>query len=79
MTIVDSETPGPTAMIGAPVHGNEICRAFRNTGHCRYGEECKFIHSEGEPIAPPLTTTSLWQRIVVRLPPVPKQARSHAL
>ena len=32
---------------------DEICRAFRNTGHCRYGEECKFIHSEGEPIAPP--------------------------
>ena len=31
----------------------EICRAFRNTGHCRYGEECKFIHEEGPPIAPP--------------------------
>jgi hypothetical protein len=26
----------------------EICRAFRNTGHCRYGEECKFIHKEKE-------------------------------
>eukprot|EP01044_Picomonas_judraskeda_P024615 COSAG03_NODE_6848_length_996_cov_2.069119_1_plen_90_part_00 len=33
--------------------GSEICRAFRNTGHCRYGEECKFIHEEGPPIAPP--------------------------
>ena len=33
--------------------GDELCRAFRNTGHCRYGEECKFLHEEGKPIAPP--------------------------
>jgi len=31
----------------------EICRAFRNTGKCRYGEKCKHEHSEGEPIAEP--------------------------
>ena len=32
---------------------DEICRAFRNTGNCRYGENCKFLHEEGPPIAPP--------------------------
>jgi len=31
----------------------EVCRAFRNTGRCRNGDECKFEHSEGEPIIPP--------------------------
>ncbi|GMI22863.1 hypothetical protein TeGR_g3807 [Tetraparma gracilis] len=32
----------------------EICRAFRNTGRCRFGDACSFEHSEGEPIeAPP--------------------------
>merc|ERR1711959_652896 len=31
----------------------EVCRAFRNTGRCRYGEECSFEHSEGEPIPQP--------------------------
>ena len=35
------------------ITGDELCRAFRNTGHCRYGEECKFLHEEGKPIAPP--------------------------
>jgi len=25
---------------------------FRNNGRCRYGDECKYEHSEGEPIAP---------------------------
>ena len=30
--------------------GEEVCRAFRNTGRCRFGDECKFAHSEGEPI-----------------------------
>ena len=32
---------------------DEICRAFRNTGRCRYGDECKYQHSEGEAIANP--------------------------
>ena len=31
---------------------NEVCRMYRNNGSCRYGEDCKFEHSEGEPIAP---------------------------
>ena len=31
----------------------EVCRAFRNTGKCRNGDECKFEHSTGEAIAPP--------------------------
>ena len=31
----------------------EICRAFRNTGKCRYNEECKFEHSDGDFIEPP--------------------------
>eukprot|EP01047_Picozoa_sp_COSAG01_P091766 COSAG01_NODE_23295_length_820_cov_1.995839_1_plen_71_part_01 len=31
----------------------EICRAFRNTGKCRYGDDCKFLHEEGPPIPPP--------------------------
>ena len=31
----------------------EICRAYRNQGRCRYGDECKFSHSEGEAIEPP--------------------------
>ena len=30
----------------------EVCRAYRNNGSCRYGDECKYEHSEGEPIAP---------------------------
>ena len=28
----------------------EICRGFRNNGTCRFGDKCKFEHSEGEPI-----------------------------
>ena len=31
----------------------EVCRAYRNNGSCRYGDECKYEHSEGEPITPP--------------------------
>lgn len=30
-----------------------VCRAFRNTGRCRYGDECNYEHSEGDPIEPP--------------------------
>jgi len=33
--------------------GTEVCRAFRNNGRCRYGEECNYVHSEGDPIEPP--------------------------
>lgn len=33
--------------------GLEVCRAFRNNGRCRYGDECKFDHSEGDRIEPP--------------------------
>lgn len=32
---------------------SEVCRSFRNTGSCRYGEDCKFEHSEGEPVQAP--------------------------
>jgi len=31
----------------------EICRAFRNNGKCRNGDECKFEHSEGDSIEQP--------------------------
>ena len=31
----------------------EVCRAWRNTGKCRYGDECKYVHSEGDPIPNP--------------------------
>lgn len=31
----------------------EVCRSYRNTGRCRFGDDCKFEHSEGEPIAQP--------------------------
>mmetsp|Transcript_48994 Transcript_48994/g.98588 ORF Transcript_48994/g.98588 Transcript_48994/m.98588 type:complete len:160 (-) Transcript_48994:246-725(-) len=31
----------------------EVCRAFRNTGKCRNGDECKFEHSTGDVIVPP--------------------------
>lgn len=34
-------------------NGIEICRAFRNTGRCRNGDECPRIHSEGPKIEPP--------------------------
>jgi len=32
----------------------DVCRSFRNTKLCRYGDNCKFVHSEGEPIPQPL-------------------------
>ena len=28
----------------------EVCRKFRNTGSCKFGDACKFEHTEGEPI-----------------------------
>jgi hypothetical protein len=31
----------------------EVCRAFRNTGKCKFGEDCKYAHTTGEPIAAP--------------------------
>jgi len=31
----------------------EVCRAFRNNGKCRYGDECKYEHSTGEVIPNP--------------------------
>ena len=35
------------------MESNELCRAFRNNGKCRYGDDCKYEHSEGEPVANP--------------------------
>lgn len=32
---------------------SEVCRSFRNKGRCKYGEDCKYEHTEGEPIPPP--------------------------
>jgi len=31
----------------------EVCRNFRNTGRCRHKDNCKYEHSEGEPIQMP--------------------------
>lgn len=28
--------------------GKEICRAFRNTGSCRFGTDCKYAHTSGK-------------------------------
>lgn len=35
------------------VDADEVCRNFRNTGRCRFGDDCKYQHTEGDPIAPP--------------------------
>ena len=32
---------------------DEVCRAFRNNGKCRYNDECKFAHTDGDFIEPP--------------------------
>lgn len=38
----------------APVDGaTEVCRNYRNTGRCRFAENCKFEHSDGDPIPLP--------------------------
>lgn len=31
----------------------EVCRAYRNNGRCRYGDDCRFEHSDGQPIPHP--------------------------
>jgi hypothetical protein len=31
----------------------EVCRSFRNNGECRFGSDCKYEHSKGDPIAVP--------------------------
>jgi len=32
---------------------SEVCRNFRNTGRCRYDTNCKYEHSQGDPIPLP--------------------------
>ena len=50
----------------------EVCRAFRNTGRCRYGEECNYEHSEGEPIEPPPRGQCYnFEQVRLRQPPAP--------
>ena len=29
---------------------HRVCRSFRNTGHCRFGDDCRMVHSLGDPI-----------------------------
>jgi len=41
------------AAMATDASGTEVCRAFRNNGRCRYGDECNYVHSEGDPIEPP--------------------------
>ena len=49
-------------MSEAKAEAVEICRAFRNKGKCRYGDECKYEHSEGEEIPnPPRGPCFNWQ------------------
>jgi hypothetical protein len=31
--------------------GRIICLAFRNTGICRFGDACRFLHEAGDPIS----------------------------
>ena len=40
----------------------EVCRAFRNNGKCRYGDECNYAHTEGQSIpAPPRSQCYNWE------------------
>jgi len=47
--MTDKKNPAP--VLGKD--GKEVCRAFRNNGECRFGEDCKYEHSKGDPIAVP--------------------------
>jgi len=42
-----------TAPVPVGKDGKEICRSFRNNGECRFGSDCKYEHSKGDPIAVP--------------------------
>jgi len=46
-------TPKKESTAAATEKADEVCRAFRNTSNCRFGDECKYLHSEGDPIEPP--------------------------
>ena len=37
-----------TEELQAPMEATEVCRMFRNTGRCRFGDACKYIHLDGE-------------------------------
>jgi hypothetical protein len=41
------------AVGAADKDGKEICRAFRNTGSCRFGDDCKYAHTTGAQIDTP--------------------------
>eukprot|EP00040_Diaphanoeca_grandis_P026879 m.151515 g.151515 ORF g.151515 m.151515 type:complete len:413 (-) comp30765_c0_seq1:72-1310(-) len=41
----ETETKGPGEEV------TEVCRDFRNTGKCKYGDKCKFVHVPHEPTA----------------------------
>ena len=51
--VVDADKPGVGALSASQSSVERICRAFRNTGECRYGDACKFEHTTGAPIEPP--------------------------
>jgi len=46
-----TKAAAPAPVLGAS--GKEVCRAFRNKGECRYGNECKYEHSKGDLITVP--------------------------
>jgi len=55
MSSVATESKAAAGAVGVVIgsSGKEVCRAFRNTGHCRFDKECKFEHSSGAEITPP--------------------------
>jgi len=55
MSSVATESKAAAGAVGVVIgaSGKEVCRAFRNTGRCRFDKDCKFEHSTGAEITPP--------------------------
>jgi hypothetical protein len=49
----EAPVPAKTSTTTPVEKSEEVCRAFRNTGQCRFAGDCKYVHSEGDPIEPP--------------------------
>lgn len=51
--MAEEQVSATTAPVEVDGKLEEVCRTYRNTGRCRFGDSCKYTHSEGEPIAAP--------------------------